>query len=74
MFINKVIHVIRRNVSSETVKKSNTLLLNGYTSNFRYSSKRNFRYFSYEQKLKRNRFLLLLFIPCFVTSLVSWKR
>nr|XP_034184896.1 calcium uptake protein 1 homolog, mitochondrial-like isoform X2 [Osmia lignaria] len=73
MFINKVIHIIRRNVSCETIKKSNILLLRDYTNNFRYSSKRNFRYFSYEQKLKRNRILLLLFIPCFVTSLIGWK-
>ncbi|XP_076397687.1 mitochondrial calcium uptake 1 isoform X2 [Megachile rotundata] len=73
MFIDKVLYIMRQNVAIKVVRESNKLLLRGNTNNLQYSVQRNFRNVSYEQKLKRNRILLLFLVPCFVTSLIGWK-
>ncbi|XP_003490262.1 calcium uptake protein 1 homolog, mitochondrial isoform X1 [Bombus impatiens] len=75
MFTNKVRFIIRQSASCNYINKTYNLLIIGNTNNSEKCSVRNnFTYFSRESEKIKKSYRFLYIIPCFVTSLIAWKR
>ncbi|CAL7941745.1 unnamed protein product [Xylocopa violacea] len=75
MFVNKVMCILRQNVSSKYASTSQKFLVICNINNTRQCVvRRNFTQFLHEREKLKKSYLFLFIVPCFVAGLVAWRQ